>query len=331
MTTAPARSATELSPEQLEARERIYATPLEALDPGNPEHFPNGEWQWVFERLRAEDPVHFTADEHTEFNRYWSLTRWADIQAADTNHESFSADGLITLNRPVTGPATSVFDDGTMTEEEIRERQKAGIRSLLSMDPPDHEIHRGAVNEGVAPANLALLEPLIRERAGAILDGLPIGEEFDWVDKVSIELTAMTLATLFDYPQEKRRQLTRWSDIITTPADPTAPEEVRAERDREVRDFFLTMSEMVTTRRSEEPRLDFMSLMAHSPHSTDFSQEELFGDSVVLLVGGNDTTRNTITGRSTSSTRIRRRTRSCGPTRSSSRRWCRRRSGTRRR
>ncbi len=297
MTTAPARPATELSPEQLEARERIYATPLEALDPGNPAHFPNGEWQWVFERLRTEDPVHFTADEHTEFNRYWSLTRWADIQAADTNHEAFSADGLIALNRPQTAAqASSIFNDGTMTEEEMEKRRKAGIRSLLSMDPPDHEIHRGAVNEGVAPANLALLEPLIRERAGAILDGLPIGEEFDWVDKVSIELTAMTLATLFDYPQEKRRQLTRWSDIITTPADPTAPEEVRAERDREVRDFFLTMSEMVTTQRGEEPRMDFMSLMAHSPHSTDFSQEELFGDSVVLLVGGNDTTRNTITG-----------------------------------
>jgi cytochrome P450 len=297
MTTAMSRAATDLSPEQAEARERIYAAPLEALDPAKPERFPTGEWQWVFERLREEDPVHLTAEEHSEFGRYWSLTRWADIQAADTNHELFSADGLITLNRPQTAAqAAAAFNDGSMTEEEMEERQQAGIRSLLSMDPPDHEIHRGAVAEGVAPANLAALEPLIRERAGAILDGLPIGEEFDWVDKVSIELTAMTLATLFDYPQEKRRQLTYWSDVITTPAGPGEPAETQEEHDQAVRDFFLTMSELVQHRRSEEPRLDFMSLMAHSPHSVNFTEAELFGDSVVLLVGGNDTTRNTITG-----------------------------------
>lgn len=297
MTTAMSRPAADLSPQQAAARERIYATPLETLDPANPDRFPTGDWQWVFERLRAEDPVHVTAEEHSEFGRYWSLTRWEDIQAADTNHELFSADGLITLARPVTAQqTTSVFDDGTMTEEEKRRRQEAGIRSLLSMDPPDHEIHRGAVAEGVAPASLALLEPLIRERAGAILDGLPIGEEFDWVDKVSIELTAMTLATLFDYPQEKRRQLTYWSDVLTTPAGPGQPAETEEERMLALRDFYLTMSEMVQGRRGEEPRVDFVSLMAHSPHSIDFTEPELFGDCVVLLVGGNDTTRNTITG-----------------------------------
>ena len=63
MTTAMSRAATDLSPEQVEARERINATPLERLDPADPEHFPNGEWQYVFERLRAEDPVHVTAEE----------------------------------------------------------------------------------------------------------------------------------------------------------------------------------------------------------------------------------------------------------------------------
>ncbi|MBJ7450876.1 MAG: cytochrome P450, partial [Blastococcus sp.] len=108
--------------------------------------------------------------------------------------------------------------------------------------------------------------------------------------------TAMTLATLFDYPQEKRRQLTYWSNVITSPAGPGQPAETQEEHDQAVREFFMTMSDMVNRRRSEEPRLDFVSLMAHSPHSTNFTDAELFGDSVVLLVGGNDTTRNTITG-----------------------------------
>ena len=195
---------TELTAEQEAARERIYAMPLEELNPGDPDHYPTGEMNFIFERLRHEDPVHFTPDEHSgDLEHYWSLTKWEDIQAADTNHELFSAEGIVTLNRPLTADeAAAPFNDGTMTEEEKEAIRAKGTRSLLSMDPPDHETHRGAVSEGVSPANLMAMEPIIRERAGEILDGLPIGVEFDWVDKVSIELTAMTLATLFDYPQE---------------------------------------------------------------------------------------------------------------------------------
>ena len=288
---------TELTAEQQEARARIYALPLESLDPGNRDLYPSGEMHWVFERLRAEDPVHFTADEHTELGHYWSLTKWADIQAADTDHETFSAEGIIVLGKPVSAEkAVAAYNDGTMTQEEMEAKAKAGSRSLLSMDPPDHEIHRGAVSEGVSPANLALLEPLIRQRAGAILDSLPIGVEFDWVDKVSIELTAMTLATLFDYPQEKRRQLTHWSNIMTSLPGPGMAAETEEERAIAVREFFVTITDLLARRRDEEPRMDFVSLLAHSPHSQGFSDQELFGDSTVLLVGGNDTTRNTITG-----------------------------------
>jgi cytochrome P450 len=296
MTIALSRD-TELTAEQTEARDRIYALPLAELDPANPDHYPSGDIHFVFERLRAEDPVHFTAAEHTRYNDYWSLTTWADIQTADTDHESFSAEGQINLNRPPTAAeAAAAFNDGTMTPEQMEAIRVRGSRSLLSMDPPDHEIHRGAVSEGVSPANLAAMEPLIRERAGAILDSLPIGVEFDWVDKVSIELTAMTLATLFDYPQEKRRQLTHWSNIFTSDPGPGMPAETQADKDRARREFFVAVSDIINRRRSEEPRLDFLSLMAHSPHSKDFTDAELLGDAAVLLIGGNDTTRNTISG-----------------------------------
>lgn len=280
MTITQPDSAT-LTAEQAEARDRIYALPLEKLDPANAAHYASGDWRWVFERLRAEDPVHLTAEEHTEYGRYWSLTKWGDIVTADKSPQDFSAKDLITLGRPQT-------DDTSPTN--------GGISSLLSMDPPDHEIHRGAVAEGVAPANLTLMEPLIRERAGAILDGLPIGEEFDWVDKVSIELTAMTLATLFDYPQEERRQLTRWSDVITSTPGPGQPNATYEERAVEVEQFYGTFVDLFNRRRSEEQRTDFVSLLAHSPHAQEFTDVQLFGDGVVLLVGGNDTTRNTISG-----------------------------------
>ncbi|MCW2605222.1 MAG: cytochrome [Pseudonocardiales bacterium] len=297
MTIALSRDS-ELSAERAEARERIYAMPLEELNPADPDHYPTGDMHVIFERLRHEDPVHFTAAEHAgDLGHYWSLTKWEDIQAADSNHELFSAEGIVALNRPLTAEeAAAPYNDGTMTPEEMEVIRARGSRSLLSMDPPDHEAHRGAVSEGVSPANLSAMEPLIRERAGAILDGLPIGEEFDWVDKVSVELTAMTLATLFDYPQEKRRQLTHWSNVFTSQPGPGMPAETQEEKNAARREWFVVLLDIIHRRRSEEPRLDFLSLMAHSPHSQNFTEAEMLGDGGVLLVGGNDTTRNTISG-----------------------------------
>lgn len=287
---------------QLAARQRIYDLPLEALDPGAPESFARQEMWWKFERLRGEDPVHYTAPEFSEQGGYWSLTKWDDIVAADTDHETFSAKAGIVLRAPQTATGSS-YDRAApaigaqpLADEQPVGDQEASVASLLSMDPPEHEIHRSAVADGVSPASLKALEPLIRERAGAILDALPIGEEFDWVDLVSKDLTAMTLATLFDYPQEDRRTLTYWSDLATMVPGPDQPVKTQEERAKEMSAFFQTFMAMFQQRVAEEPRVDFVSLLAHSPHTADFTVGELFGDGVVLLVGGNDTTRNTITG-----------------------------------
>ena len=93
------------------------------------------------------------------------------------------------------------------------------VRSFIAMDQPDHGKQRKAVNRIVAPQSLANFDSLIRARAQKTLDELPVGETFDWVDKVSIELTTQMLATLFDFPFEERRRLTRWSDVTTAEAD----------------------------------------------------------------------------------------------------------------
>ncbi|MHA7986247.1 cytochrome P450 [Rathayibacter sp. CAU 1779] len=306
MTIAVPNPTAGLTDEQLAARERIYSLPLNELDPGDPASFRVQEMWWKFERLRNEDPVHFTAAEFSEQGDYWSLTKWDDIVAADTDHETFSADAGIVLHpgsetdepSPHRGRRVLADDDESGPEpmDAADEGEQRSIRSLLSMDPPDHEIHRGAVSDGVAPATLKSLEPLIRERAGAILDALPIGEEFDWVDRVSKDLTAMTLATLFDYPQEDRRQLTFWSDVMTMVPGPDRPVKTDEEKSAVISEFTDAFLAMFQDRVSHEPRVDFISLLAHSPHAKDFTFAELFGDGVVLLVGGNDTTRNTITG-----------------------------------
>ncbi|NLA36923.1 MAG: cytochrome P450, partial [Actinobacteria bacterium] len=285
-----------LSEEQLAARERIYAAPLHTLNPGDPASFENQEMWWKFERLRAEDPVHYTPEENTDHRAYWSITKWDDIVAADTDPLRFSNEVNTSLALPGSSLAVLRTLPADATPEQIREAEIRGIPSLLSMDAPAHGIHRGAVAEGVSPANLAMFEPLIRERIGKILDELPIGEEFDWVDLVSKDLTATTLATLFGYPQEKRRDLINWSDVATTIPAPGALVETNEEKDRIMQEFFNVFRSMIEERKKEEPKGDFISLMAHSPHMKNFTPMEIQGDAGVLLIGGNDTTRNTLSG-----------------------------------
>ena len=286
------------TPAQLEARARIYAMPLEKLDPADIKYFPNEEMFWKFERLRAEDPVHFTSTEDSEHGDYWSVTKWDDIIKIDTDSVTFSNEAGVTIaaNRPGRELIGYAPENDTRTPEQIQADNEGGIKTLLSMDPPEHGLHRGAVSESVGPANLADLEPLIRERIAGILDALPIGEEFDWVDKVSIELTAMTLATLFNYPQERRRELTFWSDIMTVTPGPGQIVETQAEVDAARQQFFGAIAKLYQERGAAEPAMDFMSLMAHSPQAKGFTLPEILGDSIILLVGGNDTTRNTLTG-----------------------------------
>ncbi len=167
---------------------------------------------------------------------------------------------------------------------------------FIAMDPPKHDIQRKAVTPVVSPTNLEILAPIIRERAGKILDLLPIGEPFDWVDKVSIELTTMTLATLFDFPFEERRKLTRWSDVVTAvPGHGIV--DTWDQKIAELQEFQAYFAGLWNERvNAPEPKGDLVSMLAHNPATRDMSPREYFGNVVLLIVGGNDTTRNTITG-----------------------------------
>jgi cytochrome P450 len=143
--------------------------------------------------------------------------------------------------------------------------------------------------------NLERLAPLIRERAAKILDGLPVGETFDWVDKVSMELTAMTLATLFDMPQEDRRKLTYWSDVVTAVPGHGLIDSFEQKMDIFVQ-YHAYFTDLWNQRVNAEPASDLISMLAHSPATRNMEPREYFGNVVLLTVGGNDTTRNTISG-----------------------------------
>jgi cytochrome P450 len=262
------------------AREAAYSMPIEALNPADPEIFRTDTWHPYFERLRKEDPLHWSVSEEEDVGGFWSVTRYNDIMAVDTNHEAFSSVPTIVLPDPA--------EDFTLP-------------MFIAMDPPKHDEQRKTVSPIVAGPNLAKLEPIIRERAATILDDLPIGEEFDWVDKVSIELTTMTLATLFDFPWEDRRKLTRWSDVATAApdsglfesTDPDLAEQQRRTELFECVDYFMRLW---NERVNAEPQPDLISMLAHGESTKNMDRMEYLGNLILLIVGGNDTTRNTISG-----------------------------------
>jgi cytochrome P450 len=256
------------------ARDEAYSLPLEQLDPAQPALFAADAHWPMFERLRKEDPVHYTAE--SEHGPYWSITKYNDIMAVDTNHQVFSSEGGITIAEQTQG--------------------EGPLPMFIAMDPPKHDVQRKTVSPAVSPMNLARLEPLIRERAAAILDSLPIGEEFDWVDKVSKELTGMTLATLFGMPQEDRRKLIYWSDVVTTIPMPGALVETIEQKMQIFIEYHAYFTQLWNERVNAEPTGDLVSMLAHGPETRNMEPREYFGNVVLLTVGGNDTTRNTISG-----------------------------------
>ena len=176
--------------------------PLAEIDVSNPKLYQLDVWQPYFRRLRREAPVHYCKE--SPLGPYWSITKHKDIIAVEVNHRAFSSSSAL----------------GGIT---LRDRPaELELPMFIAMDPPRHDVQRKVVQPIVSPENLANFEGLIRELVRAVLDGLPRGEAFDWVDRVSIEITTQMLATLFDFPFEDRRKLTYWSRIARPPSPPTA-------------------------------------------------------------------------------------------------------------
>lgn len=254
--------------------------PLNELDVSQASLFQNDTWRPYFARLRREAPVHFLEDSLN--GPFWSVTNWPLIKAVDTNHEIFSsADGIAIASPP----------------EGVERQQQGG--SFIAMDPPEHGPQRNTVQPAVAPRNLANLEPLIRERVIDILDNLPVGETFNWVDRVSMELTARMLATLFDFPYEDRRKLIEWSDITTNVPQVTGDDSIDMEaRQQALMDCAQAFYSLWDERASSAPGTDLISMLAHGEATKNLNENpaEFIGTLLLLIVGGNDTTRNSISG-----------------------------------
>lgn len=248
---------------------------LEGFDVSNPALYEQEAWGPYFARLRREDPVHFTPE--SRFGPYWSVSRYRDIMAVEVDHATYSnaRGGIQIIDQP-----------------EGMQRP-----SFIRMDPPKHDEQRKVVQPIVAPGNLANMEGLIRERTRRVLDGLPRNQEFDWVEHVSIELTTLMLATLFDFPVEERQKLTWWSDVaicdVTAEDSPVRTEEARFEV---LKEMAGAMGTLFAERQRMPPRFDLLSMLAHGEATREMPLREFMGNIALLIVGGNDTTRNSMSG-----------------------------------
>ena len=245
---------------------------LDTLDISEAGRFEQDTIWPLFARMRDEDPLHYCPDSF--FGPYWSVTRYDDIMAIDTNHRVFSSTGGITLRDPHP-------DEG---------RQ---YPMFIATDQPRHTEQRKTVSPSVAPDSLAGMEDLIRKRVVGILESLPPGEPFNWVDRVSIELTTQMLATLFDFPFEDRRLLPHWSDVATSLP---VTEEDWVWREKELGECLEYFTRLWNERIAQPPRFDLISMMAHSEATREMNPRQFLGNLILLIVGGNDTTRNSITG-----------------------------------
>jgi linalool 8-monooxygenase len=227
------------------------------------------------------------------------VTKYDDIQFVSKNPGQFSSDGKL---GGITLPSDEMIrnrmkEDGIeIVEGEAAEGNlfQSGT-SMIMMDPPHHVQNRRVVAPGFTPQKLDDLTPRIQERAREILCNIEGKDEVEFISSVAAELPIQMLAELFGIDQELRHKLFEWSNIIIGGDDPdivVSPEQVRT-----------AIMELVTfgmeqyEQRKEKPGNDLISMLVHTKvNGQPVDLGDYLSTLLLLVVAGNETTRNSISG-----------------------------------
>ncbi|MFP5394575.1 MAG: cytochrome P450 [Alphaproteobacteria bacterium] len=253
------------------------SSPIAPIDVSSAHWYEGEQWQVPFRQLRAEAPIQYVPD--SAFGPYWSVSTYKPIVHIEALPKIFSSSweyGGIAIPGSVDEPM----------ENEMR------TPMFIAMDPPHHTAQRRTIAPSFGPSEVAAMKAEVQARTAEVLDSLPIGQPFNWVEQVSIELTTGMLAKLFDFPWEERHKLTYWSDMGGNVELMKTPEDM-ARRNEALFEMGAAFVEL-WQRKAAQPGKDLISVMLRSDAMNHMSQEEFIGNLILLIVGGNDTTRNSM-------------------------------------
>ena len=257
----------------------VQPAEIDPIDVTPAELYVEDRWQEPFRQLREHAPIQWVPD--SKFGAYWSVSKHKPIQHIEALPKLFSSDWRY-------GGITLAAEADRLLPDEERSPM------FIAMDPPEHTAQRRTVAPSFGPSEVAAMKEECRQRTGEVLDSLPVGKAFDWVEKVSIELTTGMLARLFDYPWEKRDDLTQWSDFGGD-VELFRNDGGLALRNAKMQEMGMAFAQL-WQERLDNPGKDLISVMIQSDAMNHMSEEEFIGNLILLIVGGNDTTRNSMSG-----------------------------------
>ncbi|SEH16119.1 Cytochrome P450 [Sphingopyxis sp. YR583] len=258
---------------------RVESEAPHPLDVSRADMWREDKWQEPMRQLRAESPIYYCED--SKFGPYWSVTTYKPIQHVEALPKIFSSSweyGGIT----VAGDGVEYLKEGEIP-----------MPMFIAMDPPQHTAQRRTVAPAFGPSEIERMRADTVARTAALIDTLPVGQPFDWVEKLSIELTTDMLAILFDFPWADRHNLTRWSDALGD-IESFDTAELRHARTATAFEMGAAFKELWDHKAKNPGKHDLISIMLQSDAMNHMSEHEFMGNLILLIVGGNDTTRNSM-------------------------------------
>lgn len=246
------------------------------------EGYPHAEWTW----LREHAPVHYFEPEGCE--PFWAVTKHRDIVEIGKDPKGW-----------IIEPRTAVFTDQEPPEERT-------TRHLLTMDPPDHGRYRNLISKAFTPRTVQVWEPKVQAITRRVLDRAAARaadqsaneDEIDFVADVSAPITIEVIALMLGVPEEDWPLLFRWTNEIIAPGDPEFQKGATAEEtfERARGELFAYFKEIAEKRR-KAPTGDILSLVVQGRiDGAPLGDLELLSYFFLLVVAGNETTRNAMTG-----------------------------------
>jgi cytochrome P450 family 142 subfamily A polypeptide 1 len=229
---------------------------------------PHREFAW----LREHAPVYW---DETADGGLWGLARYEDIMEASRQPELFCS------------------------SKSSRPERDSWIPSMINLDDPQHKRRRNLVNRGFTPRRVAAHEPMLRKLTNELLDAVSPRGECEFVSEVAQWIPMAVIGDMLGMPREHHAELLRWSDELLGGGEAAHIADDGERRGHAARIMldYVSLARSVVADRKQRPQEDLISILVHSELDGDrLSEDEILQESLLILIGGDETTRHVMTG-----------------------------------